>query len=78
MNTQLSKQGWVYFVYCCFYNRVDNVEDLKTSIFSDECTFSLFGGVNKQNCRVRETKRLQKINEVPKGTEFDDGLMGHF
>jgi hypothetical protein len=34
-------------------------------IFSDECSFSLSGGVNKQNCRIWGSERPQEVYESP-------------
>lgn len=37
--------------------------------YSDECSFSLAGAVNKQNCRVWGTERPPEVYEVPQGAE---------
>ena len=37
---------------------------LERIVFSDECKFSLFGSVNKQNCRIRRNERPNEVYET--------------
>jgi len=53
-----------------FLANVANDGDYGSKIFySDECSISLSGGVNKQNCRVWGSERPQVVYEVPQGAE---------
>lgn len=42
----------VNFAQCCRNELTNDSEFFKRFVFSDECKFSLFGFVNKQNCQV--------------------------
>ena len=70
LGTQLNNQDRqmrIQFAQYCL-SKLENDQDyLKKVIFSDECHFSLAGGVNKQNCRIWGTERPLEVYQVPQG-----------
>ena len=63
------KQARVHFAQSCLSKMTEDAGYLKRIIYSDECSFSLCGGVNKQNCRIWGTERPQEVYEVPQGAD---------
>ena len=61
------KQARVHFAHSCLSKLTEDAGYLKRIIYSDECSFSLSGDVNKQNCRIWGTERPQEVYEVPQG-----------
>ena len=70
IGTQLSnddKQARVQYAQYSLSKLAADPDFLKKVIYSDECSFSLSGRVNKQNCRIWGTERPQEVYEVPQG-----------
>ena len=48
---------------------VEDSHYLERIVFSDECSFSLGGAVNKQNCRIWGSERPDTVYESPQSTQ---------
>ena len=67
--TAQDKQARIQYAEHCLAQLAIGVDYLRNIIFSDECSFSFYGVVNKQNCRTWGFERPQEVFEVPEGAQ---------
>jgi len=66
--SDLDKSNRIQFAQFCREQLNEDSGYLRRIIFSDECSFSLSGGVNKQNCRIWGTERPSTVYESPQSS----------
>ena len=68
--TAQNKQARIQYADHCLAQLEIDSDYLRNIIYSDKCSFSLSGGVNKQTCRIGGSERPQEVYEVPQGAEL--------
>jgi len=67
--SEVDKTNRLNFAQLCQTNMLENSAYLESIVFSDECSVSLGGAVNKQNCRIWGTERPDTVYQSPQSTQ---------